>query len=160
MKKIPLTQGQFALVNEEDFMSVSQYKWHAWKNKKRDKTWYASRVVYIAGKQKAIKLHNFLMTPPKGLFVDHINRNGLDNRRSNLRIVSHADNVHNQGLFKNNTSGFKGVYKKGVKWVAQIRNKDKYYYLGIFVNKKEAALAFNEKAKMLFGACAFLNKIE
>jgi hypothetical protein len=101
------------------------------------------------------------MNPSEGMFVDHINRKQLDNRRENLRLCSKADNLRNSGKQKNNKSGYIGVsyHKKAKKWQVTIGYKGKYNYLGIFNNRKEAAKVYNDKAKELLGKFAVLNKL-
>lgn len=81
---------------------------------------------------------------PKGLEVDHINRNKLDNRRSNLRIVTRSQNMHNTGLSKNNTTGAKGVYRAGSRYGAQVKIEKKTHYLGLFSTLKEASNAIDQ----------------
>lgn len=94
-------------------------------------------------------------------FVDHINRNGLDNYRCNLRPATRLQNRMNCGLSKRNKSGFKGVswHKSCNKWVAKIEINDKSIYLGLFDDKIEAAKAYNAAAKKHFGEFAWLNPI-
>jgi len=158
-RKIPLTQGQFALVDAEDFERVSKYKWTAeWS--KDIKSYYAFRSSFINGKQKMIRMHRFILNVPKGMYVDHINHNTLDNRKSNLRVCSNKQNVRNQKLNSKNSTGFKGVHKTHSKKVqAKIHVSGKTIYLGCFSNPKEAAIAYNKAAKKYFGKFALLNKI-
>lgn len=83
--------------------------------------------------KKKTRLHHLIMgKPPKGMVIDHINREKLDNTESNLRMVAHRTNIINTGMFKHNTSGFKGVYKKGEKWVANICVNKKTIALGTY----------------------------
>ena len=98
------------------------------------------------------------MNAPKGMSVDHINGNKLDNRKSNLRICTHAENLRNLKKAKNNTSGFKGVswYSKSKKWRAVITFGGKYHHLGLFVKKQDAIDAYNQKAKEYFGQFAYV----
>ncbi len=99
---IPLTQGKFAIVDAEDYDWLIRYKWHACKCKN---TYYASRV--RGG--KTIKMHREIMRAPKGLVCDHINHNGLDNRKRNLRLCTNAQNCYNQRASATGTSKYKGV---------------------------------------------------
>lgn len=98
--------------------------------------------------------------------TDHINRCKWDNRKANLREASIQQNGFNKAVFKNNSSGYKGVThaiyrgKRIDKWKARIRHHDKLIYLGVFQTKEEAALAYNRKAIELFGEFACLNEIE
>lgn len=130
--------------------------------------WFIDGMGYAASNshglknRKRIHLHRLIIQPPPGKQVDHINRNRLDNRRENLRIVSCRQNVWNQGPF-GKTSKFKGVYwNSGMdKWVASIRlPKDgKQKHLGCFIEESEAALAYNKKAEEFYGEFAYLNKL-
>ena len=106
-------------------------------------------------------MHRLILNAKKGEQVDHINRNGLDNRKKNLRLCSHSQNGINRPFQKNNSSGFKGVhkYKYGGKWEVSIEKGGKNFYVGVFSDKKEAALAYNKKAKELFGEFAYQNPV-
>lgn len=160
MKKIKLGGRQnskirgYAIVEDADFGFLSRFYWHM--NGR-----YAERNIKGGKKQVKIKMHRAIMNAPKGMEVDHINGNPLDNRRENLRICTHAENTRNKVRKNNSSSGFKGVvfHKQTNKWQAQIRTNNKTLYLGLFANKKEAACTYNEKAKVYFGEFARLNKI-
>lgn len=154
MKKIILTQGKFALVDDEDFLELSKFKWSYDGN-------YARRAIYINGKQKIIRMHRLLANTPKGMDTDHINRNKLDNRKSNLRVCSRSENKINQNMLSKNTSGFIGVSwsKPLKKWVARISIKNKKTHIGVFNTKEEAAKEYNVVAYKNFGEFARLNKI-
>lgn len=104
---ITLTQGQFAKVDEEDHEALSKFKWHAI-YKPHGKCFYAGGYPY--GGNKGVRMHNFLMQPPPGLCVDHVNRDTLDNRKENLRIVTHSENCLNR--IKPNKSGVPGLHKQ------------------------------------------------
>lgn len=95
MKEISLTKNQKAIVDDVDYPEVSKYKWYATWNTPV-KNYYAERDTYIDGKRIKIKMHRFIMNTPKGLCVDHINHNTLDNRRSNLRNVTYSQNSINR----------------------------------------------------------------
>jgi len=101
MQLILLTQHKYSLVDDKDFDYLNQWKWHY-------KRGYAIR--YDTKRKKWIFMHRIILTPPDGFETDHINNNPLDNRRSNLRMVTHQQNIMNQKVSKNNTSGYKGVY--------------------------------------------------
>jgi hypothetical protein len=162
MKEIILSQGQKALVDDEDFDFLSQFKWQATKSPKSN-TYYASRRE-IKG---IILMHNAILqrqgfTFSKTQICDHKNLNGLDNRKENLRISTYSQNCANVPKKKKNpTSKYKGVFFEisGRKWRAKIKKDYKQINIGSFLTEEEAALAYNEKAKELFGEFAYLNII-
>lgn len=159
MKQIPLSQGKFALVDDEDYGLVAQYKWCA--KSKPDNRWYAARIFTVNGKKQSILLHRFLMNPKPGEQVDHINGNGLDCRKSNLRIATHAQNRHNSRVTKRSRSGLKGVWYTPSRhgWRSAIMANGKRISIGIFKSAYEAAKAYNNAAKRLHGDFAKLNEI-
>lgn len=160
MKRISLTQGQFALIDDSDFESLNRFKWQALKVKN---TFYAARTCscIFGGKRHTIRMHRQLMSTPFGTETDHRDHNGLNNQRSNLRICTRSQNQHNyqHDPKKKFSSRFKGVgwYKKYKKWQARICQNDKLIYLGYFDNEIEAAKAYDRKAIELFGDFAYLN---
>lgn len=154
-KSIPLTQGKFALVDNEDFEKVNKYKWcfqtrgYAYR--------HAPAEFYSRG--CVLYMHRIIMNAPDGIEVDHINGDKLDNRRENLRFANRSQNSRNTPKRKNGTSGFKGVtfVKRLSKWKAQIEIDNRGKYLGVFLDKEDAARAYDEVAKMYFGEFAKLN---
>jgi len=159
MKKIKLTKGQYAIVDNEDFEWLNQWIWHVdWS--KYTKSYYAKRGVFNGKNMTSIRMHREILNAPKSTQTDHINHNTLDNRKINLRIVTARQNAFNRsGAQINNKSGFKGVFRRGKKWGAQIGLHGKYRWLGVFTTPEEAALVYNEAAKKLFGEYACLNKV-
>lgn len=159
MKKIKLNTGKYALVDDEDFTELNQFMWY------EDTYGYAVRKPWVRGgkgKSKLIKMHRVVMgITDKNIHIDHVNRNGLDNRKKNLRKATRNQNQWNCGVSKNNKSGYKGVCldKRRGTWKAEIMAEGKKYYLGAFKTPEEAARAWNEKAKELHGEFAFQNKI-
>lgn len=155
VKYISLTQGKFALVDDKDYELVNSFKWYF-----DSTTGYAKRDVRIDGKRKCIYMHRFINGTKNGMLTDHKNGNRLDNQRNNLRECNHTQNHANKRIENSFSSKYKGVYwhKARNKWTAMIRFNRKGHYLGLFTDEKEAAKAYNEKAKDLFGDFAKLNE--
>lgn len=156
MKTIPLTQGKVALVDDADYADLARYKWYA---TKKGGPWYAKRnSPRTGGRHHAILLHRVLLDAPPGLEVDHINGNGLDNRRANLRLATHAENQYNRRPL-GGTSRFKGVCwnREHGKWRAAIRTGGKDLYLGYYATEEDAARAYDAAALQYFGVFARLN---
>ena len=156
MKEIQLTQGFTALIDDEDFEAVSAYKWYVIVRKNRN-TAYAVR-----GAEKQIFLHRFiweLMGNAPARFVDHKDRNGLNDVRSNLRAATRGLNRANAKINANSASGFKGVHwRNDIKlWRARISVNKERISLGQFVDVKDAAMAYDRAAKEYFGEFANLN---
>jgi hypothetical protein len=151
--EIPLTRGMIALVDDEDAPRVLEGpKWRAVPD---HRTYYAQRYRRREdGVKTTIKMHA-LITGQSG--TDHINGNGLDNRRSNLRVATVAQNLWNQGLRVDNTSGYKGVYPTGRRWRSKIVVAGKRFELGVFDDPADAARAYDQAAREHFGEFAWLN---
>lgn len=163
MKKIILTQGKFALVDDEDYDFLNQWKWCYSKSYKD--LGYAIRFHYLtkSGKQqkrKVISMHRVIMNTPIGMYTDHINHNTLDNRKENLRICTPSQNHMNQRKFRGK-SKYKGVFwQKDCPinpWGAIIRINKKGIYLGSFPSEERAARAYDEAAILNFKEFASLN---
>lgn len=147
MKELPLTNGGCALVDDEDYEQLSSIKWWSHKGKR---TRYVERRV---GKDHQL-LHRFIMTPPEGMEIDHINGDGLDNRRCNLRIVTCRGNGQNRHQEK--SSKYPGVCKnsgRGKKWRSYIMIEGKWKHLGFFDKEEDAHNAY-------IGACSLIEAIE
>lgn len=160
MKKIELTRGQFALVDDEDFEWLNQWKWHArWESGSRSYT--AARRTGKRPNREHVLMHRLIMSTPNEEECDHINHNSLDNRKHNLRNCTHAQNSRNRRIRRNNTSGYQGVSWNGQvkKWQSRIKYNGQSIYLGIFVDPIDAARAYNEKAQELFGEFVVLNPL-
>jgi len=144
MKRIKLSQNKFALVDDEDFDWLNQWRW--WINDNG----YAIRSVW---KGKKIRMHRLINQTPEGADTDHINRNKIDNRRGNLRTVTRSQNNMNTGLWKHNTSGVKGVTwdKFRYKWIAQIHIKGKHIHLGRYEELDSAKLARKQGEESYYG---------
>lgn len=154
-KMIPLTRGYEAIVDDEDYDSLVTYKWYCASYKRGN---YA--ITWADGQH--ILMHRMITRAPRGLVVDHINSNGLDNRKSNLRICTNAQNIQHSKKQSNNSSGYRGVYwyKKYGKWRARIGVNGKRIGIGYYDNKNEAALAYNEAAKKYHGEFAVTNHVD
>jgi hypothetical protein len=153
---IPLTQGQVALIDDEDFELVSPYKWHAYWNP-GTRSFYASTTIRKPdGKRTPLLMHRLIMNAQKGEHVDHIYHQTLDNRKSELRVCTPAQNGWNRGLQANNTSGYKGVNwdKQSRKWKAQIRHNGKIINLGRYATPELANEARCRGAAELHGEFA------
>lgn len=155
MAQIKLTQGQFALVDDSDFDWLNQWKWYV---RKSGRNFYAVRDVWDKENKKNIKIHmhRLINNTPDGFETDHINRNGLDNRRINLRTSTHQENCFSPKLSKLNTSGSRGVYfeKFTNKWKAQAMINGRNITLGRFESKLEATFIALKKRKELYGQFA------
>lgn len=159
---IPLTRGQFALVDACDYRRVNAFKWHAhWSPNTR--TYYADRKLpsKIAGKQNSVSMHRFILDAPEGISVDHKNHDTLDNRRSNLRLANRVQQGANRKQQSNNTSGYKGVRwrKAKRKWYAEIGYQGKKIHLGVFTSAEEAHICYCAKAIELFGEFALFSHL-
>jgi len=149
-KELILTRGKVALIDDEDYWRCMQYNWTAIVSNGK---WYAKR--HIGGGTHQ-RLHNFILKTSD--LLDHINGDGLDNRKSNLRKASPHQNSMNNAKTKNRTSSkYKGVHKKGSSFVASIGHNRTTLYLGSFKTEEEAAKVYDKKAKELFGEFANLN---
>lgn len=141
MKTIKLTRGQETMVDDEDFEYLNQWKWFARKNLY---VFYAVR----HKDDKAIFMHRVLMNTPKGMLTDHVDGNGLNNQKSNLRVCTPSQNECNKALQKNNTTGFKGVHKYKNRYLAQIHFGGKRLHLGSFVKPEDAYKVYCEASKI------------
>ena len=152
---ISLSKGQVTIVSEDDYKYLSQYSWY-FKPKKGNVGGYAKCDCF---NEKRVYMHRVINKTPDGLFTDHINGNGLDNRRCNLRSCTNRQNLWGTGKSADNTSGYKGVTwdKEKRKWLAQIRTNYKYKFLGYFDDKKDAAKAYDLAAKEQRGEYAYQN---
>ena len=156
-RRIPLTQGKYALVDQDDFERLNKHKWHVCKSAN---TFYARRTIYVGKKYISIMMHREVINPPDNLFVDHINHNGLDNRKANLRPVTCAQNNYNKIYFrKSQSSKYKGVSwkKQKKKWAVIISYNCKNKFIGYFKDEIQAAKAYDKAAKKYHGEFASLN---
>ena len=162
MKKIPLSKGKFALVDDKDYPEMSKYKWYAWFN---GRYWYARRYCKVKNKTGVkVFMHRQILGLELGdkRIGDHKDHCTLDNRRKNLRICTRQQNAMNIKSNKYGTSKYKGVCwdKRYSKWKSEIMIDGKHIFLGYFKSEIESAQAYNKAAKKYFREFASLNIIE
>ena len=158
MKKIKLTQGKYALVDDEDFKELNKIKWHVVRSKKNDdRYFYAMTSPWVDGRSKHVRMHRIIMNHPKDMLVHHKDHNGLNNQKRNLQVCSISENLKHQQKRKNRE--YKGVhYKKdSMRWRAQIMSDGKLVYLGTFKTAKAAALSYDEAARKYHKRFALTN---
>lgn len=155
MKKIQISQGRFIIVDDEDYEYLMQWKWHYHNGG------YAARCIRNKGNKKTILMHREILGLKKGEIGDHINHNGLDNRRENLRKCTYSQNNMNRSKNKLSNGIYKGItlHKPSKLWTAKIKHNSKTKSLGYFKTQKDAAKAYNKAAKNMFGAFAVLNNV-
>lgn len=157
MKEIILTQGKVALVDDEDFEYLNQWKWRAQKG--RD-TYYAVRFQWVNGRDTKISMHRLILSlVDKSILCDHRDRNGLNNQKYNLRIASYSGNGSNRTSGKNSSSVFLGVswINREKRWCAQIKKDNIVRHIGYFESEIEAAKAYDKHALEIHGEFANLN---
>lgn len=142
MKEIPLTQGKFAIVDDDDFDTLNQYKWTAHHHHNRVN--YAVRSVYYTPKPKMLSMHRVILNATPGTQIDHINGDGLDNRKSNLRFTTTRQNSHNRRPLVPKKSKYPGVFwrKDTHKWRAIISIDGKLRHLGQYESDYEAYVVY------------------
>lgn len=157
MKKIKLTQSKHAIVSDTDFSMLKKFKWCA---HREGKNWYAitnveKREIIKIGKTQ-IRMHQLIL---KTIGIDHINGNGLDNRRSNLRKATSSQNNSNRKKSSGKSSKFNGVYwdSDRKKWVAQIKKNGTVLYLGSFKSERLASIIRDKASIRMFGKYGKLN---
>lgn len=158
-REIPLTRGKVALVDEADFARLDEWKWHVHEGPDERYIYAGRRRRKGEGPRGVVLMHRVILGAPAGLVVDHINGDGLDNRRANLRLASIADNAHNQRLARNNTLGVKGVWRgrRPDRWHATIHVHGRALWLGLHRSLEEAARAYDRAAREHFGEFARTN---
>jgi hypothetical protein len=155
MKKITLTKGWVALVDDEDFDKISIHRWRA-TTMKSGQT-YANRTFWKNGKQTSISMHIEILGKKPGFKIDHRNNNGLDNRRENLRHCTSSQNNMNRSRWKSKKNLYKGVSKKRNGWRAEIGYQRKKFYGKVRKTEIEAATDYDRLAVCLFGEFAKTN---
>ncbi len=153
------TYGRHVVYFDDEFAEeVLSRTWHI--RKERDK-FYCATNIRKGDKGTILKIHVLILKPPHGMQVDHIDGDGLNNRVSNLRVATCCQNNSNRGMYKRNTSGYKGLrwFKRNKKWACFIGYQGRQIYGGLFENKEDAARRYNELAIIYHGEFAKLNKI-
>lgn len=156
-KEILLSRGKFALVDDGDYEFLMQWKWCARSN---SKVFYAGRNMRTWPGRKTILMHNVVLPPKPGFTVDHINGDGLDNRKANLRLATKQQQMGNRKQLSGTTSRFKGVWRSDSKsrpWKSAISKDGKPFCLGYFYTEEEAAEAYDVASKEKYGEFAKLN---
>lgn len=152
MKELITCSGHLAQVDDDIYLIVKDHFWH-----------FNEAKVYRTIKTKIQSLHRLVLgdPPDDSMVIDHIDRNPLNNQRSNLRFATPQQNSFNRagGNHFKSTSKYKGVSKVKSKWRSTISHNDKKHHLGYHATEASAALAYNLMAKELFGVFAFLNDI-
>ncbi len=158
--KIPLTRGKFAIVDPANYWIVLKpFSWHAVPNRTKHTTrWYAATGIKRNGKWTTLFMHRLIMDATPGIQVDHINGDGLDNRRCNLRLATGSQNQHNRRK-GSGSSRYKGVYwnKRERKWRASVQITGKNLHAGYFKREIDAARAYDRMALYYFRNRALLN---
>lgn len=154
---IPLTNGRRALVDPDDHDRIIEHLWRAQRasGSTEHVPWYAMTTI----DRKVVSMHALVLGIEDGRLIDHASRNGLDNRRVNLREATHSQNAMNRKRQSNNTSGFKGVTwnKQTERWQVMIQVDRKLERIGFFDTPEDAALAYDAAARIRFGEFARLN---
>lgn len=156
MKTIKLTKGVCAFVDDDDYQKLLPYNWYAVKSRKR---FYAFCKIKVDGEWRTVCMHRVIMDAPPELEVDHLDNNGLNNQKSNLRLATRMENSRNVSKRSNNTTGYKGVYldKNMNKFRSRIVVNKKEVFLGYFDVAEDAARAYDAAARQYFGDFARTN---
>ena len=149
MKIIPLTDGKASIVDDEDYEFLTQWKWHHNQNR-------AVRRLAAKFGRKVVLMHRIILNAPDDLLVDHIDGNGLNNQKINLRICNKAQNAQNQRIGSRNKTGVKGAFfcLRSKKYQAVIIANRKTHLLGLFDLLEDAKKAYNDAAPIFHGEFA------
>ncbi len=153
-RRVPLTKNRYALVDPEDYERVMTYLWCAYRSKE---VWYAHRDIIKGTAYR--NMHRFILGDFSSEEIDHIDNNGLNNQKKNLRSCTTSQNAMHRGPSKRNKSGYKGVSWciARQKWIVQIHTGKKNNYVGAYDSKIYAAVIYDEVAQEAYGDFAYLN---
>jgi hypothetical protein len=154
---IPCTRGLAALVDPQDYDRLADFYWVAMNGGRPGRAGYFQPIRQLPGKVGVISMGREILQPEDGFEVDHINGDPFDNRRSNLRLCTHAQNVANRRKFTGCSSGFKGVIRHGNRWRSVIHCNGIRKDIGSFATQEEAARAYDKFARQMHGEFALLN---
>jgi hypothetical protein len=155
--RIPLTQGKYATIDTDQLDVVLRFRWTAYKH---GLVWYARGRRELEYGWHTVSLHHLILAVPSRIHIDHIDRDGLNNTRQNLRVCTHTENMLNRRLFASNSSGYRGVSPNphgGKPWRAQITDGGTKHMLGTFDTAEDAARAFDVAAREFRGTTAIAN---
>lgn len=159
MVEVPLTRGFVAIIDDEDAETVLALSWRVTLSQRQSTPYAITSTPRGEGPRRTLFLHRFIIAPPPELLVDHKDGNGLNCRRSNLRVATPTENAANCRR-PVGAAGFRGVVKpspRNPRWSAQIQCRGKYHFLGAFDAPEEAARAYDDAALRLFGEFSVLN---
>lgn len=160
MKSIPLSKDDVAIVDDENYEWLMQWRWTAQRRNDRDRSsYYVKCHTKQDGKWVTLLMHRLIMSCPKDMEVDHINHCGFDNRKTNLRICSRTQNTQNTRPMARKSSPHRGVVweKSKRRWLVRITVDGKTHHLGLFRDDREAATTYNSAARRYFGRFAYQN---
>jgi len=158
--RIPLNHRKYAVIDAEDALRIAPYRWHA---QCRDGIWFAARGEWVgqgAGASvRTVWMHRVILDAPPGVGVTHRNGDGLDNRKTNLRLCTRQQRGAKRRRNRNNTSGYRGVSydAHSGRWKGVLRHGGRYLSLGYFATPEEAARAYDAAAREAFGEFAYRN---
>lgn len=152
MKEIKLSRGLSAMVDDEDYEFLNQWKWSAHQG---GKTFYATRTIWNKGNRIKVRMHRLILNTPTDMQVDHIDHNGLNNQKNNIRNCNHQQNHFNINRYTK--SKYHGVYYDRNYIKSSIQLNGKTIHIGNFKTEIDAAKAYDIKAKELFGEFAHIN---
>jgi hypothetical protein len=145
---IELTKGKYAKIDISDVDIIKKYSWQ-----------YSSSGYAVHKGETSILMHRYIIGSKNEQEVDHINQDKLDNRRENLRICTHSENLSNRKKFNGSLTKYKGIYRRGDKFCAKIQKNNKVTHLGTFNTEEEAAKAYNIASESIYGKFSSPNKL-